>query len=197
MRYIFILIMSIFFANANESVFNDVKQTLAQMESGNKKYAVNSRGFLGKYQLGAMSLVEAGFVKLENYRALTYTVKTETRAAKVMWKDGYSLKKFLDEDRNWLIDGGKQAFLASDELQDMAMDKLLQKNVKRLQNAGVDLSNPKKAKALLMSAHLGGVKSAIALYQNGTDYKDEYGTSIKKYYQAGSKSQNGIIKFEK
>ncbi len=197
MRYIFILIMSIFFANANESVFNDVKQTLAQMESGNKKYAVNSRGFLGKYQLGAMSLVEAGFVKLENYRALTYTVKTETRAAKVMWKDGYSLKKFLDEDRNWLIDGGKQAFLASDELQDMAMDKLLQKNVKRLQNAGVDLSNPKKAKALLMSAHLGGVKSAIALYKNGTDYKDEYGTSIKKYYQAGSKSQNGIIKFEK
>lgn len=197
MKYIFILIISIFFANANESVFNDVKQTLAQMESGNKTNAVNSRGFLGKYQLGAMSLVEAGFVKLENYRALTYTVKTETRAAKVMWKDGYSLKKFLDEDRNWVIGGGKQAFLASDELQDMAMDRLLQKNVKRLQNAGVDLSNPKKAKALLMSAHLGGVKSAIALYKNGTDYKDEYGTSIKKYYQAGSKSQNGIIKFEK
>ncbi|CUV66366.1 putative LysM domain protein [Sulfurovum sp. enrichment culture clone C5] len=197
MRYIFILIMSIFFANANESVFDDVKQTLAQMESGNKKYAVNSRGFLGKYQLGAMSLVEADFVKLENYRALTYTVKTETRAAKVMWKDGYSLKKFLGEDRNWLIAGGKQAFLESDELQDMAMDRLLRKNVTRLQNAGVDLSNPKKAKALLMSAHLGGVKSAIALYKNGTDYKDEYGTSIKKYYQAGSKSQNGIIKFEK
>lgn len=196
MRYVFILLMALFFANANESVYDDVKKTLAQMESGNNKYAVNSRGFLGKYQLGAMSLIEADFVKLENYRALTYTVKTETRAAKVMWKDGYSLKKFLDEDRNWLIAGGKQAFLASDELQDMAMDRILQKNAKRLQNAGVDLSNPKKAKALLMSAHLGGVKSTINLAKNGTDYKDEYGTSIKKYYQAGSKSQNGIIKFE-
>lgn len=182
--------------NANESVFEDVKKTLAFMESGNNKNIVNSRGFLGKYQLGAMSLVEAGFVKLENYKALTYTQKTHSRAAKVMWRDGYSLTKFLDEEKNWNIQGGKKAFLASDELQDEAMDRLLRKNAKRLENAGINLSNPKLTKSLLMSAHLGGVKSAIALYKNGTDYKDEYGTSIKRYYQAGKNSQNGIIKFE-
>lgn len=196
MRYILILSISIFFANANESVYNEVKRTLAIMESGNKKSIVNSRGFLGKYQLGAMSLVEAGFVKIENYRALTYTQKTSTRAAKVMWKDGYTLTKFLDEDRNWNIAGGKRAYLASDELQDEAMDRLLKINAKRLERAGIDMSNPKLAKSLLMSAHLGGVKSAISLAKNGTDYKDEYGTSIKKYYQAGKNSQNGIIKFE-
>ncbi len=182
--------------NANETVLEDIKRTLAMMESGNKKSIVNSRGFLGKYQLGAMSLVEAGFVKLENYKALTYTQKTSTRAAKVMWKDGYSLTKFLNEEQNWNIAGGKRAYLASDELQDEAMDRLLRKNAKRLENAGINLSDPKLAKSLLMSAHLGGVKSAIALYKNGTDYKDEYGTSIKRYYQAGKNSQNGIIKFE-
>jgi hypothetical protein len=196
MRYIFTLMISIFFANADESVYNDIKRTLAIMESGNKKSIVNSRGFLGKYQLGAMSLAEVGFIKLENYRALTYTQKTQTRAAKVMWKDGYTLTKFLDEERNWNITGGKKAYLASDELQDEAMDRLLRKNAKRLERAGINMSNPKLAKSLLMSAHLGGVGSAIAMYKNGTDYKDEYGTSIKKYYQAGKNSQNGIIKFE-
>lgn len=196
MRYIFIFMISIFLVQANESIYNEVKQKIAVMESGNKKNIVNSRGFLGKYQLGAMSLVEAGFVKLENYKALTYTQKTETRVAKVMWRDGYNLTKFLDEEQNWNIAGGKKAYLASDELQDMAMDRILQKNEKRLEKAGIDMSNPKTAKALLLSAHLGGAKSAIALAKNGTDYKDEYGTSIKKYYQAGKNSQNGIIKFE-
>jgi hypothetical protein len=79
-------------------------------------------------------------------------------------------------------------------IQDTAMDRILDKNAKRLENAGIDLSNPKTAKSLLMSAHLAGVNSAIAYARNGTDYKDEYGTSIKKYYQAGKNSQNGIIK---
>jgi hypothetical protein len=99
MRQIFILTMTLLFASANEDIFSDVKLKLAQLESGNKKETVNSRGFLGKYQLGAMSLIEAGFVKLENYRALTYTQRTETRKAKVMWKDGYTLTKFLDDSR--------------------------------------------------------------------------------------------------
>lgn len=63
------------------------------------------------------------------------------------------------------------------------LDRLLRKNAKRLENAGIDLSNPKLAKSLLMSAHLGGVKSTIALYKNGIDYEDEDRISIKRYYQ--------------
>lgn len=185
MRFLYILIVSVIFANANESVYNEVKKIISIMESSGKHDIVNRNGFLGKYQFGAMSLVDIGLLKLENYRALTYTQKTETRAAKVMWRNGYNLTKFLDDPSNWNIHGGKQAFLNSTELQDKAMDTMLNLNTKRLLQKGFDLSNPSFAKSMLIASHFGGVGSAEKYAREHKEYKDDFGTSISKYYRAG------------
>ena len=190
MRFLYILIFSVILASANESVYNEVKNIIAVMESSNKHNVVNRNGFLGKYQFGAMSLVDIGFLKLEKYKALTYTKKTKTRAAKVMWRDGYNLTKFLDDPSNWNIEGGKQAFLNSTELQDQAMDTMLRINTKRLLQKGFDLSNPSFAKSMLIASHFGGVGSAEKYAKEHTDYKDDFGTSISKYYNAGKGHYN-------
>ncbi len=190
MRFLYIFIFSIVLANANENVYNEVKSIIAMMESSNKHTIVNRNGFLGKYQFGAMSLVDIGLLKLENYRALTYTKKTETRAAKVMWRDGYNLTKFLDDPNNWNIEGGKQAFLSSSELQDKAMDTMLRINTKRLLQKGFNLSDPSFAKSMLIASHFGGVGSAEKYAREQKDYKDDFGTSISKYYKAGNGHYN-------
>ncbi|MGW8168850.1 MAG: hypothetical protein ACWGHH_02475 [Sulfurovaceae bacterium] len=190
MRFLYILIFSAVLASANESVYNEVKSIIAMMESSNKHTIVNRNGFLGKYQFGAMSLVDIGLLKLENYRALTYTKKTKTRAAKVMWRDGYNLTKFLDDTNNWNIEGGKQAFLNSSELQDKAMDTMLRINTKRLLQKGFNLSNPSFAKSMLIASHFGGVGSAEKYAREQKDYKDDFGTSISKYYKAGNGRYN-------
>ena len=190
MRFLYILIFGVVLSNANESVYNEVKSIIAMMESSNKHTIVNRNGFLGKYQFGAMSLVDIGLLKLENYRALTYTKKTKTRAAKVMWRDGYNLTKFLDAPNNWNIEGGKQAFLNNSELQDKAMDTMLRINTKRLLQKGFNLSNPSFAKSMLIASHFGGVGSAEKYAREQKDYKDDFGTSISKYYKAGNGHYN-------
>ncbi|MDD5406501.1 MAG: hypothetical protein PHE73_06140 [Sulfurovaceae bacterium] len=180
------LIIAMVFANANENVYSEVKSIISQMESSGKHDIVNRNGFLGKYQFGAMSLVDIGLLKLENYKALTYTMETKTRAAKVMWKNGYNLTKFLDDPSNWNIEGGKQAFLNNVDLQDKAMDTMLKLNTKRLLQKGFDLSNPSFAKSMLIASHFGGVGSAEKYAREHKDYRDDFGTSISKYYKAGS-----------
>lgn len=190
MRFLYIFIFGVVLTNANESVYNEVKSIIAMMESSNKHTIVNRNGFLGKYQFGAMSLVDIGLLKLENYRALTYTKKTKTRAAKVMWRDGYNLTKFLDNPNNWNIEGGKQAFLSSSELQDKAMDTMLRINTKRLLQKGFNLSDPSFAKSMLIASHFGGVGSAEKYAREQKDYKDDFGTSISKYYKAGNGHYN-------
>jgi hypothetical protein len=190
MRFLYVLIFSVVLSNANESVYNEVKSIIAMMESSNKHTIINRNGFLGKYQFGAMSLVDIGLLKLENYRALTYTKKTKTRAAKVMWRDGYNLTKFLDDPNNWNIEGGKQAFLNNSELQDKAMDTMLRINTKRLLQKGFNLSNPSFAKSMLIASHFGGVGSAEKYAREQKDYKDDFGTSISKYYKAGNGHYN-------
>jgi len=185
MRFLYVFIISAVFASANERVYDEVKSIISMMESSNKHTVVNRNGFLGKYQFGAMSLVDIGLLKLENYRALTYTMKTKTRAAKIMWRDGYNLTKFLDDPSNWNVDGGKQAFLNNTELQDKAMDTMLRINTKRLQQKGFDLSNQSFAKSMLIASHFGGVGSAEKYAREHKDYRDDFGTSIAKYYKAG------------
>lgn len=187
-KYLVGLLMAGAFANANESVFSEVKSIISHMESSGRSGIVNSRGFLGKYQFGAMSLVDIGILSKSNYKSLTYTRPTATRKAKVFWRNGLSLNGFLNNPMNWNVTGGKSAFLRDESLQDEAMDRLLRLNTQRLEARGFDLSDPSTAKSLLIASHFGGVGSASKYAQYGSEYSDAYGTKISKYFKAGASS---------
>jgi len=185
MKIIISFLLMLNYAFANNQIFDDVKTIIAGLES-NAIDDENSRGFIGKYQLGCMSLADAGLIDKDKYLSSTYYISTKGFNKKVVWKNGLTMKSFLANNENWLIKGGKDGFMKNESIQDGAIDKLLQINTKRLQAKGINLSNPVAYKAILVAAHFGGVESAVSYVQNNKEYQDAFGTKISKYFKAGA-----------
>lgn len=188
MKYLVSLILIISYAVALDTnkLFDDVKKTIAELESSSYQ-SINARGFIGRYQFGAMALVDIGLVKKENYQNATFIYKNGNKN-KVVWKFG-NLQSFLANKDNWNDDLDLEKFLHSQKIQEEAMNKLLSLNLKRLKDKGLSLGNLSALKALLVAAHLGGIDSAIAYALADKDYQDAFGTSIKKYFDAGAGSK--------
>jgi len=139
---------------------------ISELESGGKYNIVNSLGYLGKYQFGAMALQDMGLVK-----------------------KGTSLRG-LDDPNNWTIPGGKQAFLNDPKLQEESFAKLTKQNyntLKRLKVISVE-SPPDEVAGFLAVSHLLGPGGARDLIK-GKVGEDAYGTKSTKYYAAGSQTQ--------
>jgi hypothetical protein len=143
-------------------------QKIGEKESGGKYDAVNTLGYLGKYQFGAMALQDMGLVK-----------------------KGTSLKG-LDNPSNWNIEGGKQAFLSNAQLQEDTMLRYTKQNFKTLNRIGVinKDSSPQEVAGYLAASHLLGPGGAREL-SKGNVGADAYGTSSATYFKVGSATQGG------
>lgn len=144
--------------------------TLGQRESGNNYQAVNTLGYLGKYQFGAMALEDVGLVK-------PGVGKKGLRA--------------LNNPSNWTIEGGKETFLNSPEIQEAAMKTLTTRNFKTLKRIGVlnENSSPDQIAGALATSHLLGPGGAKEVILKGVNKQDAYGTSGYSYYALGSATQ--------
>lgn len=140
---------------------------IAKHESGGTKGggygAVNQLNYLGKYQMGASALVDAGLVK-----------------------KGTS-NKGLDDPKNWSIEGGKQAFLSNPALQEKVMLAHTTRNYRTLLRikALSPTSTPQEVAGMLGASHLigpGGAKKSLS----GTDAN---GMSGAKYHSFAASSQ--------
>jgi hypothetical protein len=142
---------------------------IGEKESGGKYDTVNSIGYVGKYQFGAMALEDMGLVK------------------KGVGKKG---QKALDVSDNWTISGGKQAFLNNAQLQEDTMKRYTMQNYKTLNRLGVvnKDSSPEQVAGYLASSHLLGPGGALELSQ-GKSGSDAYGTSAASYYKVGVATQ--------
>lgn len=149
--------------------YNSYASALAKKESGGDYGAVNSLGYVGKYQFGAMALEDMGLVK------------------KGVGKKG---QKALDDPSNWNVEGGKQAFLGNAQLQEDTMLRYTQQNFKALARLGVITkdTDPKEVAGYLAAAHLLGPGGARDLKQ-GKSGTDAYGTSSAAYYKVGAETQ--------
>lgn len=152
--------------------YNSYARTIGQRESGGNYKAVNTLGYLGKYQFGAMALEDMGLVK------------------KGVGAKG---QKALDDPSNWTISGGKEAFLNDATLQENVMARYTKENFNRLQKLGVinTETTAEKIGGYLASAHLVGPGGAAALFR-GEDKKDAYGTSAGSYFMLGAASQGNL-----
>lgn len=141
---------------------------IGEKESSGDYQAVNKLGYLGKYQMGAMALQDAGLVK-----------------------KGTSLKG-LDDPSNWTIPGGKSAFLNNAELQEKVMAEYTKRNYATLQRIGVlnDQSSKEDVAGYLAASHLLGPGGAKALAQGNVGV-DAFGTSSASYYKVGVATQAG------
>ena len=120
-KFLFILslLVSLGYSNLSEQEYKEIKETLSLLESQGNYKAQNSRGFLGKYQFGAATLVDVGLIKKDKYQESTIVVNKKT-----IWKKGLTQQKFLNDPNNWIIKGGKNTFLTNNNIQEKAMDKL-------------------------------------------------------------------------
>lgn len=152
--------------------YSSYAQTVGQRESGGDYKAVNTLGFLGKYQFGAAALEDMGLIK------------------KGASKGG---NKVLNDSSNWTIEGGKEAFLNNAALQEQTMANYTKQNFRSLKRLGVvnEETPPEKVAGYLASAHLVGPGGAAAL-SRGEVRKDAYGTSAQSYFKLGSVSQSDV-----
>lgn len=146
--------------------YQSYAQKIGEKESGGKYDAVNTLGYLGKYQFGALALQDMGLVK-----------------------KGTSLKG-LDDPANWNIEGGKKAFLNNPQLQEDTMVKYTKQNFAALNRIGVinDKSSQQEIAGYLAASHLLGPGGAKQLAQ-GKVGSDAYGTSSATYFKVGSATQ--------
>ena len=149
--------------------FQSYSDTIGKRESNNNYQAVNTIGFVGKYQMGAAALEDAGLVK-------PGTAKKGNKA--------------LRDPSNWTVPGGLDTFLSKPELQEEVFGMYTRQNESRLRKAGLitDTTSPDEAAGHLATAHLKGVGGAIRLAR-GEDNSDAYGTSASSYFALGRNSQ--------
>lgn len=150
--------------------FASFAKRIGILESSNNYTAVNSLGYLGKYQFGALALQDMGLVK-----------------------EGTSLKG-LDNPANWTIEGGKQAFLNDPELQEKTFIRYTTMNFRTLQRIGVltAQSPPDQVAGFLAASHLVGPGGAKDLMK-GNVSADAYGTKSSKYYVEGVETQRTYL----
>lgn len=144
---------------------------LGKRESGGKYQAINTLGYVGKYQFGLMTLEDAGLVR-------PGTAK----------KRGQS-KKTVQDPSIWTIPGGLAAFLNNPGIQEKAMREYTEKNRKtltRLKVIGPNTTSDEVA-GYLAASHLVG-PGAVA--KQGLSGKDAYGTSASSYFALASGTQN-------
>ena len=145
-------------------------KALGKRESGGKYSAVNSIGYVGKYQFGLAALVDIGLVKR------SYAGK------------GNSALKNPDA---WKGDMDLDTFLSSPEVQEEAMERYTEINYDRLQGLGVldEESSAEDIAGALAAAHLKGPRGARDLILNNRDNKDAYGSRASEYLNLGRRSQ--------
>jgi hypothetical protein len=141
-------------------------------ESNMNYRAINTIGFVGKYQFGAAALIDAGYVKRID------GIRNADLKNPSVWLRGYSLEKFL----------------ADPQAQEDAMYKYTQANYTTLKRIGcIDGSTSREDVAgLLSAAHLKGAGGARELYIKGNDTQDAYGTKASNYFANGVYSQRVI-----
>lgn len=164
----------LFIANLTREDVDKLKEAIAKAESqGSGGYkAINSLGYLGKYQFGSLALQDMGYV-----------VKGTSAASKV-----------LSDPSKWTGKNdvkSREDFLANQTVQEEVMDLYLKRSNGTMTNRGyLDSNTPKEKRAgLLAVAHLKGIgKGGVKDYLAGNDIPDAYGSKPSKYYNIGYNS---------
>lgn len=137
-----------------------------ETEANFNTQTVNRSNYLGMYQFGAAALEDLGLLK------------------KGASKSGNSAS---NNEGNWTISGGKNAFLNNKKLQDEAAVKYANMLLNRGMLAGaVNKGSTSEAKAgYIKAAWLKGNGGANDLVLRGKNSVDGMGTSAQKYYNDG------------
>jgi len=149
--------------------YTDFLRALGYRESGGRYNIENSYGYLGKYQMGEMALIEAGYYKGDN------TPRKNDWIGEWTGKDGV-----------W----SKEDFLNNPQAQENAIREFHRKTWKYIKLLGLDKYVGKRIGGILITesgllggAHLLGVGNVKKFLKSNGRYipRDGYGTPITEY----------------
>lgn len=158
------------FAGLSDVNFKKAMKCLGKAESNNNYKAVNTLGYLGRYQFGAQALEDIGYVKKGCYK------KYKNKVPSSCWtgvNTVYSRKGYLNNTK----------------AQDDALNKLFKLNNRRLLRNGTlhnESTQVEIGKALFIS-HLLGVRAAKRYFKSDINDKDAYGTRASDYSKLAQK----------
>lgn len=153
--------------------------------SGIYQHPGNQYGYFGGYAFGAGALAIVGLVKQAAFDDAPRYVR-----------NGTDQTAWLNNPANWMLRGGKQAFLNDDLLQDRAVTVLANENIKGGFKSRVLLqSQQEKLAGFAAAAHLKGLTAAISWYARGKDSHDANGTNTSDYARMGEASISHISKY--
>lgn len=143
-----------------------LKAQMAKSESNFNYTAINSIGFVGKYQFGYLALIDRGYV--------TRNTTSNNQLTNPLHWTGQDGINSLD------------AFLNSPEVQERTMDEHLGANHSALIRLGTinDTSPPEDIAGKLAVCHLLGAGGCNS-WTNGSGGVDQYGTTGDTYYNLG------------
>lgn len=148
--------------------------------AGGDPRAENSKGFIGKYQMGAETLADTGLVNL-----------TKLKAAQ---KSGqYNQKAFLADPSNWTIAGGKEAFLSDPAIQNRAFTDMQKLNFTAgVKSGAISMAaSPEQVAEFLKASHLGGASGASDYFLRGVD-KSDGNTLLSTYAKQGAAAVRAV-----
>lgn len=139
---------------------------IGKSESGGNYQAVNTLGFVGKYQFGYQALIDGGYVK-----------------------SNVTSNAQLNNPNSWLGKNGissKDAWLNSPSVQESAMEEYTARNYRTLVRIGAITKDmpADEIGGMLATSHLLGAGGAKR-WRNGQGGADAYGTTGDTYFQRG------------
>ena len=146
----------------------------SESEGSGDYQAVNSGGYVGRYQMGAAALVESGYI---------------SKAAYEQYGGAKGGNRVLDDPNAWTGKGGvasKDDFLNSPSAQESAMITNTTNNYNRMVKSGAikPEDDASTVGGMLQTAHLLGANGAKNWRENGTG-QDANGTTGATYFNRG------------
>ena len=152
-----------------QKTYNDFLNDLAFRESGGSYDKVNSIGYLGKYQMGELALIDTGYYLVDSRNDNTFL------------------------DKNWTGKDGvhsKTDFLKKPQAQENAIREYMAINWKYIMSNGIDRFVGKVQKGILLTvsgllagAHLGGIRRLRNFVKHGIIETDKNKVAITEYIQ--------------
>jgi len=154
--------------------FDKYAELIGKRERSNNYSAENAGGYLGRYQMGAKALADAGLIDPSAF------------------KGNRTQKEILNDPNAWTIPGGKQGFLKDKALQDRVFRQFTYRNFLSLKSHGLINSgtSPRDIGGYLAVSHLLGVGGALD-YAQGIDGADGNGTAARQYFALGQGMDTG------
>ena len=150
-------------SNNNSKTYKDYASKIGDIESTDNYQCVNQYGYMGRYQMGNLALIEAGYMDFDDNwteYAVSKGVNNQDSFLNNPSAQDDAFKRFNKRQWGYIVNYGLDSYIGTE-----------------FNGTGVTIT----PSGLLTACHLVGVGEMNAAFNNGTDPVDANGTYASRY----------------